>query len=143
MNSVGFQIPASRWQLTLCWLVLLGPLLFGQSTLAVEGGASISPGSLLARVLSGGAREVIVDVRTRAEFKAGHLPGAINVPYRELARRHGELLDHKDRGMVLYSERGKLATRAENLLRELGFRNLMQLEGHMSTWRAAGYPTER
>jgi phage shock protein E len=45
----------------------------------------------LAAEMAAGAAPVIVDVRGPEEFRAGHLPGAVNIPLAELERRKNEL----------------------------------------------------
>lgn len=65
-----------------------------------------------------GAR--IVDVRTEAEFKSGHLPGALNIPVTQIEKRVSELLP-KDQPVVLYCRSGRRSQRAAILLERLGF----------------------
>lgn len=92
----------------------------------------------LARRLEDGLATVL-DVRPEDEFAAGHLPQAVNVPLRELARRLRDL--PKDREVVAYC-RGPycvLAFEAVALLREHGFK-VRRLEDGFPEWRAAGLP---
>jgi rhodanese-related sulfurtransferase/DNA-binding transcriptional ArsR family regulator len=92
----------------------------------------------LARRLKDGLVTVL-DVRPEDEFAAGHLPHAINIPFRELARRLREL--PKRREVVAYC-RGPycvLAFEAVALLRKHAFR-VRRLEDGYPEWRAAGLP---
>ena len=52
--------------------------------------AVIKPEELAAEIAEGRA-PVIVDVRSENDFRAGHLPGAINIPLDELEQRKAEL----------------------------------------------------
>jgi len=91
--------------------------------------------SLLARLRSGDA--ILIDVRPREEYVAGHLPGALSIPLDELASRLKEL--GKDREVVAYC-RGPycmLSTDAVRLLSRRGFR-AGRLEDGVLEWRAAG-----
>lgn len=84
----------------------------------------------------------VLDVRPADEYAAGHLPGAVNIPLRELPRRLREL--PKGREIVAYC-RGPycvLAFEAVALLRARGFR-VRRLEDGFPEWRAAGQPVER
>ena len=75
---------------------------------------------------------VIVDVRTPAEFQAGHVPGATNLPLDELRERLDEL--PTDRKLVVYCQvgmRGYLATR---ILLQHGFA-VANLSGGYTTWK--------
>ena len=84
----------------------------------------------------------VLDVRPEDEYAAGHLPAAINIPLRELARRLREL--PKSREIVAYC-RGPycvLAFEAVALLRGRGFK-VRRLEDGYPEWNAAGLATEQ
>jgi ArsR family transcriptional regulator len=81
----------------------------------------------------------VLDVRPEDEFAAGHLPQAINIPLRELARQLRAL--SKSREVVAYC-RGPycvLAFEAVALLRKHGFK-VRRLEDGYPEWKAAGLP---
>ncbi len=81
----------------------------------------------------------VLDVRPPDEYAAGHLPKAINIPLRELARRLPEL--PKSRQIVAYC-RGPycvLVFEAVALLRDRGFR-VRRLEDGFPEWKSAGLP---
>lgn len=81
----------------------------------------------------------LLDVRPSEEFAAGHIPGSINVPLADLARRLGEL--PAGREVVAYC-RGAycvLAPDAVRIAREAGMR-VTRLDGGMLEWRLAGLP---
>jgi rhodanese-related sulfurtransferase len=83
------------------------------------------------------ASTVLLDVRTRAEFDAAHLPGALNIPLEELADRISEL--SHDTEIVAYC-RGQycvLAHDAARLLAARGFTARRAAEGALE-WRLAG-----
>jgi rhodanese-related sulfurtransferase len=104
--------------------------------------AEVPAVEVLAR-LEGDAAPLVLDVRTPAEFAAGHVPGALNISIEELARRVGELADHRDAEVVVYCERGPRAVKAAGLLADAGFASVRHLEGDMSGWRASGLPIDR
>lgn len=85
----------------------------------------------------------LIDVRTPEEYRAGHLPGAVNIPLQDFMRRFSELASYRDREVVLYCETGARATYGGRWLASQGFRELRLLDGHMIAWRRAGLPTER
>ena len=97
----------------------------------------------LAERLAGEQPPPLIDVRTPAEFRAGHLPGAINSPLQDFRRRLPELSAYRDREVVLYCETGSRALHGGRWLHSLGFQELRLLDGHMVAWRRAGLPTER
>jgi len=85
---------------------------------------------------------VLLDVRPRREFEAGHIPGAIPAPVAELEA----LLPSLPRGVeVIAYCRGPYCTFADEaveLLRARGF-NARRLELGLPDWRAAGYPVRQ
>jgi phage shock protein E len=86
----------------------------------------------------------IIDVRTGHEFSAGHIAGAINVPYDQVSHRLDEIAQHaSNRDIVLYCRSGRRARVAEGSLNRRGVRNIWHLRGQYSGWRAAGYPVRR
>ncbi|WP_163783028.1 rhodanese-like domain-containing protein [Myxococcus vastator] len=78
------------------------------------------------------AGATLVDVRTPEEYAAGHLPGAVNIPVGELARRLGEL-GSPGTPLVVYCRSGARSGRAERLLKAQGFQDVFNL-GPMSAW---------
>lgn len=81
----------------------------------------------------------VLDVRPPEEFQAGHLPGALSIPLKELERRLSEL--PRDREIVAYC-RGPycvLAVEAVDMLRAQGF-TAFRLEDGVRDWQARGFP---
>jgi NADPH-dependent 2,4-dienoyl-CoA reductase/sulfur reductase-like enzyme/rhodanese-related sulfurtransferase len=76
---------------------------------------------------------MLVDVREPAEFAAGHVPGAVNMPLSELRRRVGEL--PTDREIRLYCGVGQRAYYATRLLLQHG-RRVRNLPGGWQTYQA-------
>lgn len=102
---------------------------------ATSGIESIDRATLIRRLRSGEA--VLVDVRPREEYEAGHLPRAISIPLAELRARLREL---PKRGEVVAYCRGPycmLSVEAARILSEQG-RRVKRLEDGVSEWRAAG-----
>ena len=100
------------------------------------------PALRLAQELTGAPPPQVVDVRTEAEFRRGHVRGAVSVPIHELARRLDALGLERDRPVVAVCLSGHRSIPAVRLLRARGF-EASQLRGGMLAWRAAGFPEER
>lgn len=84
----------------------------------------------------------ILDVRPEREFAAGHIPGSVNMPLKDLKKRLSALPAKSE--IVAYC-RGPycvLAFEAVAALREKGFK-ASRLEDGMPEWRAAGLPVEK
>lgn len=100
----------------------------------------ITGDELAARIHAGDA-PLVVDVRPRAEYAAGHVPDALNIPEPELADRIGELgIEDRGREIVLYCGGGDCAKAARRLLRHAGFSDVRHLEGDISAWRETEHP---
>jgi ArsR family transcriptional regulator len=99
----------------------------------------VPAGELLTRLRDGSV--VLLDVRPQDEYGLGHLPGALNIPLRELETRLGEL--PRDQEIVAYC-RGPycvLSFEAVAALRARGFR-VRRFEEGFPEWKAAGLAVE-
>lgn len=97
----------------------------------------------LAQVINTNAVPIILDVRTTEEYSEGHIPGAINIEYRELPSRLHEIQSSAKKQIVVYCERGFRAKIAEDTLKQAGFTEILHLQGDMSVWRQKGFKIER
>jgi len=82
------------------------------------------------RLVKEGAK--LVDVRSKAEFTALHLPGAINIPLPELSGRDAKL-GAKNAPVVLYCASGSRSALGRSMLKGKGFTQVFNL-GAMSRW---------
>lgn len=79
----------------------------------------------------------LIDVRTPEEFKEYNLPGAINVPFKELFDEKWEVyIDQDARKNVFYSNGTTLASEAWMLTRQKGIKNNYVLDGGLNKWFA-------
>lgn len=82
----------------------------------------------------------LVDVRSAAEFRSGHLPGAYNIPLEELEGRIGDL--DRSRPLLLVCQSGQRAELAARRLAQLGIASDV-LEGGTNAWKQARGPLVR
>ena len=68
--------------------------------------------------------QLIVDVRTVAEFRSGAYPSAVNIPLDDLMRRREELGSDLNRDIVVYCASGGRSAYAQRQLMQLGFTNI-------------------
>jgi rhodanese-related sulfurtransferase/DNA-binding transcriptional ArsR family regulator len=97
----------------------------------------VSRKQLLKRLRAG--EVTVLDVRPPDEFALGHLPGALNIPLRELKARLAELDSAQEIVAYCRGEYCVLSFEAVALLRARGF-NVRRLEDGLPEWRAAGLP---
>lgn len=85
---------------------------------------------------------VILDVREKDAFAAGHVPGALHLPRGQLELRVNEVLPDPSVEIVTICEFGKISTLAAATLHELGFTRATALDGGMAAWRERGNAVE-
>ena len=109
---------------------------------ASEGVPFMSLGELNARVESGVNDLIVLDVRERDAYEAGHISGARLLPRGQLELRVNEELADPSRRILVYCELGRVSTLATATLRQMGFQGAVALDGGMKAWREAGYKTK-
>jgi len=86
---------------------------------------------------------IIVDVRTREEFRSGAVPDAINIPLDELMNKYETLGNMADRDITVYCASGARSAYAQQLLSQIGYTNVKNgggLHSMMARARAAAQP---
>jgi hydroxyacylglutathione hydrolase len=86
-----------------------------------------------------GAKPVVVDVRTAAEYGGGHVAGSVNLPLTHLEERLAEI--PAGRPVVVHCEGGYRSAIAASLLQHLGRSETRDLVGGFKAWLAAKLPT--
>ena len=94
------------------------------------------------RLAEGRGGLIVLDVRERSAYEAGHIPAARHLPRGQLELRINHDLPDPTRKIVVVCEFGQISTLATATLRELGFRRAAALDGGMRSWRENGYPVE-
>lgn len=83
---------------------------------------------------------VVVDVREPAEFSAGHLRDAKNIPLGELSKRMGELDKFKSKTVIVMCQAGTRSAKAASQFKKAGFNDAFSLDGGIAAWQAQGLP---
>ena len=87
-----------------------------------------------------GAAPIVLDVRTKKEFDAGHVPGAIHLPFWRIGSQWRTLARMRENRIVVYCGHGPRAYIAGAALRRRGFTQVAYLEGHMKKWKQLRLP---
>lgn len=82
----------------------------------------------------------MVDVRTPAEFREGHIGGAMNIPHDEIASRWPALNIPRADEVIVYCGTGRRAGLAQQALETLGYMRTRILEGGFDAWKKADLP---
>ena len=79
---------------------------------------------------------VIIDARDAGQFAKGHIPGAINMDWRQILAKRNTI--PKDKPVIVYCNTGSLSAQAGFAMRVAGWENLRILQGGMEEWKAKG-----
>lgn len=82
------------------------------------------------------AKMLVVDTRDAGQFAKEHIPGAINIEWRQVLAKSGQI--PKDKMVLLYCNSGTLSSQAGFALRVAGWDNVKILQGGFSEWKAKG-----
>ena len=88
-------------------------------------------------------KAVVVDVCEPAEFAAGHVGGARNVPFSELEAKLPGLVKNKNLPLILVCASGARSGRAVAIAKKLGYEQAQSLGGGLKTWKEANLPIEK
>jgi rhodanese-related sulfurtransferase len=92
----------------------------------------------LSGYLSGEENFVLLDIRTEAEYEAGHIQGAQWFPRGKLEYYIQDLIEDPDSRIVLYCRTGGRSALATLTLQDMGYTNVVDLDGGFKEWVAEG-----
>jgi rhodanese-related sulfurtransferase len=86
---------------------------------------------------------VVLDVRTKKEYREGHIPGSVLIDFNadDFDQQVAKL--DKDKTYLVHCAAGGRSARACKKMDQLGFKKLYNLEGGMGAWEKAGKPIEK
>ena len=102
----------------------------------------VSMAEVKTRVGAGANDFVVLDVRERDAYEAGHIPGARHLPRGQLELRVNDAFPDPTLRIVAYCDVGKISTLAAEKLRRMGFTRAAALDGGMKAWSEQGFPVE-
>lgn len=85
----------------------------------------------------------LVDVREDEEWAAGHAKGAVHIGKGVLERDAEARIPDKSTPLVLYCGGGFRSALAADALQQMGYTNVISMDGGMKAWREQGLPEER
>jgi rhodanese-related sulfurtransferase len=101
------------------------------------------PEDLYAEIADGSSDLVVVDARFREAYAREHLPGAVNLPLRDLTEQNAAGLSRHSLYVVYcWDDSCRASSKVANRMRTLGFK-VNELHGGLQAWKKQGYPTER
>lgn len=85
------------------------------------------------------AEYYLLDVRTQEEYQAGHLAGAVLIPYDKLEAVAGDRLPSDGTEIIVYCRTQNRSGVSLEILATLGYKNVVLLDGGFKAWATAGY----
>jgi rhodanese-related sulfurtransferase len=86
---------------------------------------------------------VVIDICEPAEYAAGHVAGAKNIPMGQLEGKLATTVKNKALPVILVCYSGARSSRAVAIAKKLGFENAHSLSGGIGAWRSANLPIEK
>jgi rhodanese-related sulfurtransferase len=82
------------------------------------------------------AKMVVIDARDASQFAKEHIPGAVNIEWRQILAKSGDI--PKNKPVLIYCNTGTLSAQAGFALRVSGWENVRILQGGFSEWKSKG-----
>ncbi len=98
------------------------------------------PPAELKKRLEGGEQVVVIDVRDPDEYRDGSIEGAANISRGFLEFRVGSVAADPSTPIVLYCQTGLRSMLAAKALHDLGYQNVINLQGGFQRWAQSGLP---
>jgi rhodanese-related sulfurtransferase len=134
--ALFFEFLAEQWTLVAALLAVIVMLIMHE---ARKSGPSLSPQQAINLVNSEDG--VFLDLRDAADFKKGHIVGAMNIPATKLAARMAELEKFKDKPIVLVCKMGQQSGAAGKQLKAENYTKVNKMTGGMMEWTNLQLPT--
>lgn len=132
MNVIDFLI--QEWMLAGLLAVLLAIYFWRER---IKSGLPISTHELT--TLVNAEKAVVLDIRPSAEYKAGHLVDALNIPYEKINTDTSGLEKHKTKTIIIVDKMGQYSGAIGRLLLKQGF-DVRRLSGGISEWQGQNLP---
>jgi hydroxyacylglutathione hydrolase len=84
--------------------------------------------------------QLVLDVRAAAEFRAGHIPGAVHIPLGRIPEAAGGL--PRESSIIVHCQGGTRSPIALSVLRKMGFRSVADFSGGFADYQRKGFPVE-
>lgn len=130
-----------HWLLSTLFVVLLIIVIVYEKIAQGGDGDNVTPSGAVQLINKEDA--VVLDIRRKDAFKAGHIINAVNIPFAALKADITKLQKHKQKPIVVVCAQGVEAVKAAKLISENEFDRVLVLKGGMRAWRDADLPVEK
>ncbi|MEM9101245.1 MAG: rhodanese-like domain-containing protein [Pseudomonadota bacterium] len=128
----------NHYLLTSAWLVVAILIVLSYIQSAASGSKNLTPQQAIS--LMNKDEALVVDVRSAAEYRKGHILGAINIALDKLEEKNVVLEKKQEGPIIIVCPNGLQSGTAVLKLKKLGYKNVHKLNGGLQTWKAENMP---
>lgn len=129
------EFAINNWILFLTLFAAMGLLAFTEGQ---KGGKSVSIHDATRMINKDDA--VVLDIRSKNDFKTGHILSSINIPAADIDKRIDELNPHKDKPIIVVCNLGQTSGAVTKKLHAADFTNVVKMKGGITEWRGQNLP---
>lgn len=129
------EFVGNNWLLATLWVGLVIALVLHRTK---SSGESVSCQQAVMKINR--ANAVVLDIRDKKDFDAGHIVDSIHIPLAKLGARVSELEKHKANPVIVACRLGQHSADAVKILKSAGFTQIARLSGGITEWRADNLP---
>lgn len=123
------------------FVIVLVMLISNEFSLLTRGFDDISPADVTRLMNHDSA--IMLDIRTAAENREGHIIDSKHIPTAEINKRLSELEKHRDEHVIAYCRSGNRSVAACKILKGHGFEKVYNLAGGIMAWENANLPVTK
>ena len=135
------EFAGNHTMLVAAFVIVLAMLIGNEINRLTRGFKDISPADVTR--LMNHETAILLDIRTAAENREGHIINSKHIPTNELPTRISELDKHKQDHIVAYCRSGNRSVAACKILKKNGFDNVHNLGGGIMAWESANLPVTK
>ncbi len=132
------EFTTHHWLLFVAFVIVLIALIVNEVIHFIKGTGAVAPGEAVRLINREDA--LVIDVRSKADYRKAHILNARNIPGAQIEERLRDLAAHKDKPLILYCANGTASTPVRDKLRAQGFATVFTLKGGLGAWQDASLP---
>jgi rhodanese-related sulfurtransferase len=135
-----FEFASHHPYLVAAAVLMVMLVIVSEMRLRVQDSGAVAPNDAI-RLMNHGA--LVVDVRDTAQYEAGHIAEARNIPLKDLSTSADTLKKYREKPLITCCDTGMSGGTAARDLRKLGFAKVFNLRGGLGAWRQDNLPLVR
>jgi len=132
------QFLLDHWLLSSLFVILMVMFVVNEFIHRSRGIPQLSPEEVVD--LINHSRGVVIDLRGKPAFSAGHILNALNIPNEDLDKQLNQLKKYQSRPIILVCPNGISSLKSAGWLKARDFTNVKILRGGLESWKASDLP---